>query len=109
MAARKALNSPAFVINMLHCCKIATNLFGAKQSMREPRRLAGKPALVALLFVLCAACADQNGGLSQACSDATLDPKPAACGDDLQQRMDDVTRATTDIQRIRQSGAGAGR
>ena len=71
--------------------------------------IAGQRALVVLLFLLCAACAEQNGGLRQDCTDETLTPKPAACGDDLQQRMDDVTRATTDIQRIRRSGAGAGR
>lgn len=76
------------------------------KSMLEPRRPAGNQVLVALLFWLCAACADQDGGLGQACADETLIPKPAACGDDLQRRMDDVTRATTDIQRIRQPGAG---
>ena len=74
--------------------------------MCKPRRSSGKAAIALLLIPLCLACADRNGGLGQACSDEAPEPKPAACGDDLRQRMDDATRATTDLQRSGQSGAG---
>lgn len=77
--------------------------------MLEQGRLGGKSALAGLLLLLCSACADQNGALREACAGDAPTPKPAACGGDLQRQIDDVTRATTDIQRVRQHGGHGGR
>lgn len=74
--------------------------------MPGTRRSSGGRILGVLLFLLCAACAEQNGGLRGTCNDESLAVKPAACADDIQRRLDDATRATTDLQRIRQPNAG---
>lgn len=77
--------------------------------MPENRLISARYVAAVLLFGFCAACADSNGGLRAACADDSLTAKPAACGGDLHRQLDDVTRATTQIQRVRQGGSAAGR
>ena len=72
------------------------------------RLTSARATAAALLFGLCAACAQSNGSLREACSEDSLAVKPAACGGDLQEQVDDATRAVTDIQRLKLEGGGAG-